>query len=300
MSTIRVVKDKNYSVINNTVLNDPRLTWEAKGLAAYLFSRPDDWHIKTDQLWHASHNGINMVKNTLRELERYGYLRRRRFRSPETGLFVWEQALYETPIEPDPSIAQKPDDGKPCDGNPSDGKPCDGFPSDGKPDDILSTEGLSTNYQEGRQEGKPSLPSLPDAREREETAADETPDPDPAAADDDDDDDAAADPDDPDDTARSIALLTDPEIGLDEPFARGLAEHYPFEEIRLQVFRLRRDLGDGSAKSWGALAARLKGRWSATLTKADKNTRLWRRHETDTDRRRAYDPYYQEEQRNGN
>ena len=45
MSTIRVVKGGNYSVINNTVLNDDRVSWEAKGMACYLLSKPDDWRI---------------------------------------------------------------------------------------------------------------------------------------------------------------------------------------------------------------------------------------------------------------
>ena len=129
------------------------------------------------------------------------------------------------------------------------------------------SEGLP--IQEGRKEGDPSLPSLPDARE---------PDPETAT-----------------DIERSVALLADPDIGANEAFARTLAVAYPFAEIRRQVFRLRRDLASGGAKSWGALATRLKNHWPATITDADKDSELWARHETHADRRKAYDPYYEEQ-----
>ncbi len=113
MSTIRVVKNSNYSVINNTVLNDPSLTWEAKGLAVYLLSKPDDWRINTNQLWHASANGHGSVKRILRELERAGYLRRTRTRAPN-GVFEWDHALYETPqagADDSATIGRNPSDG---------------------------------------------------------------------------------------------------------------------------------------------------------------------------------------------
>jgi len=160
---IRTIKNKNYTTINNTVLEDVRLSWEAKGLATYLLSKPDDWRIKTTQLWHASANGIQAVKRILRELEAAGYLQRERSRDPQTGKFVWMQILYEIPlpVETAPPVEEKttigrnpsdgqpsdgkPSDGKPSDGNPYYGKPCDGFPSDIVSTDIPSTDIPSTD-----------------------------------------------------------------------------------------------------------------------------------------------------------
>lgn len=145
---IRTIKNKNYTTINNTVLEDVRLSWEAKGLATYLLSKPDDWRIKTTQLWHASANGIQAVKRILRELEAAGYLQRERSRDPQTGKFVWMQILYEIPLpvetvppaEGETSIGRKPSHGQPSDGKPSDGNPYYGEPCDGFPSDIVSTD----------------------------------------------------------------------------------------------------------------------------------------------------------------
>lgn len=176
MSTIRVIKSNNYSVINNTVLNDDRISWEAKGLAAYLLSKPDDWRINTNQLWQASANGHGSVKRVLRELEGAGYLRRTRTRRPN-GSFEWDHALYEVPQieEPEAPAATAADldvsasGRKPSDGYPSTGYPSTGEPSHGnhptetigwKPSDILSTEDqvLSTKDNDNN-ELPPSLSS---------------------------------------------------------------------------------------------------------------------------------------------
>lgn len=155
---IRTVKDRNYTVINNTVLRDKRLTWEAKGLAAYLLSQPDDWSINANHLWHEANNGLGSVKRILRELEQFGYLQRRRWRT-EDGHFEWQHVLYEVPQPSDENrpmertIERKPSDGKPFDGNPS-----DGFPSDGKPSHLLSTDLPSTNGLSTKEQSTSSSP----------------------------------------------------------------------------------------------------------------------------------------------
>ena len=137
MNTVRVVKDKNYSVINNTVLNDDRVSWEAKGMACYLLSKPDDWRINVSHLWRVAANGHGAVKRILRELEEYGYLRRTRKRADD-GTFEWENEFHEVPQEPEPSSLAATENGQPWDGNhPMDNRPMETigwFPSD-----IVST-----------------------------------------------------------------------------------------------------------------------------------------------------------------
>lgn len=127
--------------------------------------------------------------------------------------------------------------------------------------------GFKANYRLGRQASQPILPSLGGAGGAAPTAEDQK---------------------------RSIALLTDEEVGLDAESAAKLAALYPFEEIRRQVFRLRRDLVAGKVRSAGALFARLRDRYGATVTDEDRRTALWARHTTPEDeyeeRRRRYIP----------
>lgn len=82
---------------------------------------------------------------------------------------------------------------------------------------------------------------------------------------------------------RSVALLTDPDIRLDQELAKALAARYEFDEIRRQVFRLMRDLGTGKVKHPNAIKARLAKRFAATITDQDRASPLWARHATAAD-----------------
>ena len=79
MSTIRTIKSKDFSVICNTFLKDERLSWKAKGILAYLLSKPDDWQIKVVDLIKRSKDGREKVYAGIKELLNAGYLQRQNF-----------------------------------------------------------------------------------------------------------------------------------------------------------------------------------------------------------------------------
>ena len=93
---IRTIKDKNYSVINNTVLRDERLSWRARGVAAYLLTQPDNWTINSDNIWSKGTEGRDAVRSALKELEKTGYLKRTKLQD-ENGKFSTVLTLYEIP-----------------------------------------------------------------------------------------------------------------------------------------------------------------------------------------------------------
>jgi hypothetical protein len=73
---IRAPHKSNYSVIDNRVLNDERLSWRARGLLAYLLSKPDGWQVMTQNLVNSSPDGRRIVEVTMTELETLGYVER--------------------------------------------------------------------------------------------------------------------------------------------------------------------------------------------------------------------------------
>lgn len=140
MSTIRVAKNRNYSVINNTVLQDKRLSWKAKGLAAFLLSKPDDWLIIREVLKEESSDGETAVRTGLEELKRFGYLVRTRMQN-ERGVFVWENVLYETPRDPVyPLVDNPPMDNPLVDFPPVDFPPVDNHVLLSTDNQVLSTK----------------------------------------------------------------------------------------------------------------------------------------------------------------
>jgi hypothetical protein len=93
----RTIKRENpYVQIDKTVINDPRLSWKAKGLMAFLLSKPDDWEVNVTNLIKQSRDGKDGVYSALKELIRYGYVCRRENRIK--GRFVQvEYLIFENP-----------------------------------------------------------------------------------------------------------------------------------------------------------------------------------------------------------
>ena len=116
MGVIRVQKNSNYVVMNKTALHDPRLSWKAKGLHAYMLSMPNDWKFYDDDLVKHAKDGKDALKSAIKELKQYGYMRRER-RQNEQGKFEWETIVYEEPYTENPSM-EKPSMENPSMENP--------------------------------------------------------------------------------------------------------------------------------------------------------------------------------------
>lgn len=69
---IRVKKrPSNFVMMDKTFLEDDRLSYKAKGLLAYLLSKPDDWKVIVGNLVNSSKDGKASVYAGLKEL---GYM----------------------------------------------------------------------------------------------------------------------------------------------------------------------------------------------------------------------------------
>lgn len=69
----------NYTVLDNGLLRDRRLSWAARGMLAFLLSKPDGWEVREANLINESdapRQGIRSVRAMLAELEDAGYLHR--------------------------------------------------------------------------------------------------------------------------------------------------------------------------------------------------------------------------------
>lgn len=98
MTIFRVVHNKDYTTVNNFIATDCRLSWKAKGIWLYAFSRKDDWVFNLQDIINRSTDGKDGVMTGLKELEDFGYLQRSRFRN-EDGSFARgaEWVFFEKP-----------------------------------------------------------------------------------------------------------------------------------------------------------------------------------------------------------
>ncbi|MCB2300434.1 helix-turn-helix domain-containing protein [Clostridium tagluense] len=106
MATIRVQKNKDYSVISNVGLNDSSLSFKAKGILAYLLSKPDDWTCQVQDLSKNATDGRDSVYAGLKELRGNGYLIKRPIKV-NGKVSEWEEILFETPNEEAIAIYEK-------------------------------------------------------------------------------------------------------------------------------------------------------------------------------------------------
>ncbi|SCC45274.1 DnaD domain protein [Bacillus mycoides] len=119
MGIIRVKKDSNYSVINNTGLKDKRLSWKAKGILAYTLTLPDDWTFHISELAQHAKDGEDSLRTGFKELKELGYVKRYPVRDENTKKITrWDTEIYETPQMGIPQV-EKQDVGKPYEENPT-------------------------------------------------------------------------------------------------------------------------------------------------------------------------------------
>lgn len=95
--TLRTERKKKWTHLYLGAVEDPSLSWGAKGLHTYLMSRPPNWQIRYTDLLSRSRNKRTALKTLCRELKAKGYLYTSNNRDTE-GRFagtVW--TIVETP-----------------------------------------------------------------------------------------------------------------------------------------------------------------------------------------------------------
>lgn len=143
MPVIRVNKTKDYTVMANYHFRDKNLSLKAKGLLSMMFSLPDGWGYSVEGLVKLSADGRESIMATLKELEKFHYLKRSQARDNSGKL---GEAIYD--------IFEQP-----WSGFPTTAKPMSGKPSSGKTillnTNRLNTKVLNTNKKVSKAQSKP-------------------------------------------------------------------------------------------------------------------------------------------------
>lgn len=75
MATVRVRKKcRNYTQLENELLDDARLSYKALGLLVFMLRQPDDWEFTLEWLSRQHKDGLSAVRSTMGELEAAGYV----------------------------------------------------------------------------------------------------------------------------------------------------------------------------------------------------------------------------------
>ena len=102
IAVIRVIKNKDYTVMSNMHLKDKRLSLKAIGLLSIILSLPDYWHYTVNGLVGIVKDGERAVNGALSELKENGYLRIEKLYPNKDGRskIEYQYIFSETPQDP--------------------------------------------------------------------------------------------------------------------------------------------------------------------------------------------------------
>ena len=139
----KIQKNSNYTAMSNIHLQDRKLSLKAKGLLSLMLSLPaEKWKYSIKGLSSICRDGVDSVREGIRELERAGYIRRSRERKESGKLGAAVYLIYEEPQTkaPDPAspvldepMQEKPVLDKPILENPIQVNPTQENPAQEKP-----------------------------------------------------------------------------------------------------------------------------------------------------------------------
>lgn len=100
---VKTKKERNYTVLDNTFIQDASLSWKAKGLMTYLLSLPDDWEIHLSEIEKHSTDGKAALRSAINELKEHGYLRAEQKRK-DNRFAEMIYVIIENPAENEKSL----------------------------------------------------------------------------------------------------------------------------------------------------------------------------------------------------
>ncbi|HOQ09684.1 MAG: hypothetical protein WBJ34_05120 [Syntrophomonadaceae bacterium] len=103
-----------FTIVPNAIIDDSGISFRAKGIYAYLRSKPDDWEFRVPNIVRAGKEGRDAIQTAIKELEDTGYIERHP-RKNDDGCFagcIWY--IYEKPINRESNgLTENPSDGFP-------------------------------------------------------------------------------------------------------------------------------------------------------------------------------------------
>ena len=91
-------RENPFVMIDHSILEDPRISWAAKGLLAYLLSKPPGWTARMHDIREKCPEGRDKVYKLINQLIEAGYVERRPLQSDKGRYIGIEYRYHEIPI----------------------------------------------------------------------------------------------------------------------------------------------------------------------------------------------------------
>lgn len=108
MSVFRINKTNNFTVMSNYHFKEKKMSLKSKGLLSLMLSLPETWDYSIAGLAALSKDGKDSVMSALAELEKFGYLTRKRITDDKGRFAGVEYNIFEEPQKK--PVAVKPNE----------------------------------------------------------------------------------------------------------------------------------------------------------------------------------------------
>jgi hypothetical protein len=157
---IRIQKKRsNFVIIDKGFLEDARLSYKAKGILAYLLSKPDQWKVIVKDLMNHAKDGRDSIYAGLKELKAFGYYISAPVRNEKGVVTHWESTIFEDPADNPEKPTPNPE--KPNPEKPNPGSPDTGLAEHSK--ELVSKESVSKELASKELDSKESVLMLIDS-----------------------------------------------------------------------------------------------------------------------------------------
>jgi len=102
----KIRHDNEFTIVCNKILNNPKLSWRAKGLLGYLLSKPEDWSVYVNNISKSSSDGITSTSSGMNELIKEGYISKQQTRAEDGKFNGYIYRVYENPNKAKKELAE--------------------------------------------------------------------------------------------------------------------------------------------------------------------------------------------------
>jgi DnaD/phage-associated family protein len=170
----RAPKDREnpYRLINRHAMEDDRLTFEARGVLAYILVKPDNWKIQIADLRRGGNMGRDKTYRIINELISFGYITREAERNKdgtigETAYFVYENPQVVKADTPEEPVSNEPLPDKPDTAEPDTAEPDTAEPLPVNTDRNNKEESSKEDSHTKEEQQQPSPSSVPPSAKQE-------------------------------------------------------------------------------------------------------------------------------------
>lgn len=89
----KVIIEREFGMIPNDLLYNTEMSLASKGLYGFIYAKPDDWDFSVERISAELKEGEKAVNNAIKELEKFGWLSRNKFKNSK-GRWEVEYTLH--------------------------------------------------------------------------------------------------------------------------------------------------------------------------------------------------------------